>query len=393
MKVLIVDDDERRASTLSRFLENSTEQSFSVVEIAGCTDQAKALLRSKYYDAMVVDVVLPKRVGELPSSANSIQLISQLSRQSFLKKPEKIIAITAHEDEIESFRSKFEEFCTAVVRAHDQSDVWRRNICNALLYTSFSKTSRAVSARKVAVFSVHGIRTYGSWQNRLQVLIQERTDDVSFYTYKYGYFSLISFLFPPLRRLEVNRLYARLEAMADQMGEARVLVFAHSFGTYLAAHTIKKIMENSTLAAEVCLVCSGSVLDENFDWSFARRHQNMRVVNDCGSADYILYMSKALALGLGMAGKIGFNGFNDPRFVNRWFVGGHSHYFEGDRFMIENWLPLLADGEVNCVDHRKGPSGIEIGLDGTLRLLGRLKPALYLIGIAFIGFAAWRLGA
>jgi CheY-like chemotaxis protein len=392
MKILIVDDDSRRAELLATFLMSVPEQSLAAIDIADCIDQAKKFLRDKYYDAMVLDVVLPKRTGETPSSANSLGLLSQLSRQSFLKKPEKIIAITAHEDEVESFRAKFEEFCTAVVRAHDPSDAWRRTISTALLYTSFSQMSRATTKCDVAVFTVHGIRTYGQWQARLQALIEARTDNVSFYTYKYGYFSVFSFLVPAFRRLEVNRLYERLTPLIDKVGEAKILIFAHSFGTYLAAHTLKRALSDDVVGIEVCLVCSGSVLDENFDWGFARRHQKVRVINDCGNADRILYLSKVVALGLGMAGKLGFNGFNDPRFVNRWFIGGHSHYFAGDRFMIENWLPLISNAEAQCIDRRLGPTTFEVGMDGLARGLGRLKPALYLLGAMLIGLAAWRSG-
>jgi CheY-like chemotaxis protein len=389
MKVLIVDDDMRRAEALAAYLQSIPDQ--VEVELADCTNQAKGLLRSKYYDALVLDVVLPKRSEEKGSSANSLSLLDQLSRNRLLRKPEKIVAITAHEDEIESFRAKFEEYCTAVVRASEPSDVWRLRISNAIRYTSSSKVSRATSQREVAVFTIHGIRTYGAWQDRLRALINERTDSVSFYTYKYGYFSAIALLVPPLRGIEVRRLHKRLLDVVSHIDEGRVLVFAHSFGTYLAAQTLRKALRGETLKVDLCLVCSGSVLHENFDWGFARRHANIRVVNDCGSDDLVLYLSKVFALGLGMAGKVGFNGFNDPRFVNRWFAGGHSHYFAGDDFMREHWFPMLTASELQCVDKRGEPSLTSTIGDGVARFLGRIKPAVYLAASALIAFLAWRL--
>lgn len=388
MKVLIVDDDMRRAEALAAYLRSIPDQ--VEVELADCIDEAKRLLRNKYYDALVLDVVLPKRSEEKVSSANSLSLLDQLSRNKLLRKPEKIVAITAHEDEIDSFRGKFEEYCTAVVRASEPSDVWRSRISNAIRYTSSSQVSRATSQREVAVFTIHGIRTYGAWQDRLRALINERTDSVSFYTYKYGYFSAIALLIPPLRGIEVRRLHGRLLDVVGQIDEGRILVFAHSFGTYLAAQTLKRALRGETLKIDVCLICSGSVLNENFDWGFARRHPNVRVVNDCGSDDWVLYLSKVFALGLGMAGKVGFNGFNDPRFVNRWFTGGHSHYFAGDDFMREHWFPMFTTTELQCIDRRAEPSLMSTIGDGAARFLGRIKPAVYLAAAASIAFLGWQ---
>jgi len=391
MRVLVVDDDAQRAESLAKYLSANHGHGSTSVEIVGCIDHAKVALRSRYFDAMVIDVVLPKRLGEKVSSANSLALLDQLSRQSFLKKPEKVIAITAHDDEIESFRANFEEFCTAVVRANEPSDAWRRRISNAIQYTSSSQLSREASKRDVAVLTIHGIRTYGAWQERLRALVEARTDEVKFYTYKYGYFSALSFMVPALRDLEVKRLYRRLVDIAGDLDQGRIIVFAHSFGTYLAARTLKKALSGGPLTAEVCLVCCGSVLSENFDWGFARRHPNVRVINDCGDRDYILYLSKSIALGLGMAGKVGFNGFNDSRFVNRWFNGGHSHYFDGDSFMLENWLPLLVKNDVPCVDRRVVPTSLAVAMDSFVSVLGRLKPAMYVTAIAMIGVVAWGL--
>jgi hypothetical protein len=46
------------------------------------------------------------------------------------------------------------------------------------------------------IITVHGIRTFGQWQERLERLVTESTnlDDVEFINYKYGYFSVLAFI-------------------------------------------------------------------------------------------------------------------------------------------------------------------------------------------------------
>ena len=51
------------------------------------------------------------------------------------------------------------------------------------------------------VVTVHGIRTFGGWQEKLEGLLasrdSERSEKVEVYNYKYGYFSVLAFVFPP----------------------------------------------------------------------------------------------------------------------------------------------------------------------------------------------------
>lgn len=61
---------------------------------------------------------------------------------------------------------------------------------------------------KHLVVTVHGIRTFGGWQERLEALLtQDRSNQsgTQVVNYRYGYFSVLAFLIPPLRLLVVRR--------------------------------------------------------------------------------------------------------------------------------------------------------------------------------------------
>jgi hypothetical protein len=234
-------------------------------------------------DYLVLDVVLPKRkdkIGPLP--LNGIGLLKELNRESSLKKPERIIGITAHLSDLQSFRSEFEQSCNIVIEAPPNSDVWKRKIAGSLSYTGVSKTSRAVHLSKTAVLSVHGIRTFGQWQSRLRKLIEERAEGVAFHTYKFGYFSSIYFLFPFLRNLQVKRLENSMRTIVNDENLDRIFIFCHSFGTYLVANALKSILNAGRPQAKITLILCGSVLSPNFNWQSVDAGDRLRIVNECG---------------------------------------------------------------------------------------------------------------
>jgi hypothetical protein len=97
-------------------------------------------------------------------------------------------------------------------------------------------------------------------------------------------------------------------------------------------------------------VLSGSVLKPTFRWNELISRGTARiVVNECGTKDGILVLNQLVALGTGMAGRLGFVGLLDDHFANNYFAFGHSGYFvKGkvayDHFMKTRWVPLLCDG-------------------------------------------------
>lgn len=377
MRILIVDDDNARRTALIKHLTTSGTACMEQIDEADCADTARDLLRNQYYDALILDVVLPKRSADSrPLAVNGMALLNQLQREAFLKKPEKIIGMTAHVDDISAFGEKFANICSIVIPTRPGTDEWKAQIRSALLYTSASKLSRESAQKTILVLAIHGIRTYGEWQSRLKAIIERHTDEIHFKSYKYGYFSSLSFLLPRLRNREADRLEARINDFANDIEVDHVVIFCHSFGTYLGVVALRKLVDLPK-SPSICAVLAGSVLDENFDWSFVPRGGRVRIVNDCGTDDHVLLLSKAFGIDLGMAGKVGFNGFNDPHFINRYFRGGHSHYFQGERFMEERWLPLIGSDPVVDIDERGNPGVFRVAMESIAKKIGYLKQKLF----------------
>src|SRR5438876_698734 len=96
------------------------------------------------------------------------------------------------------------------------------------------------------LITVHGIRTFGHWQERLETLLldadQEANDrSVEIINYKFGYFSAVAFLVPPLRWLVVRRFRRDFLRWVNSSSWDRIDIVAHSFGTHVVAWALRGI--------------------------------------------------------------------------------------------------------------------------------------------------------
>jgi len=239
------------------------------------------------------------------------------------------------------------------------------------------------------ILTVHGIRTFGQWQERLGKLILSANAEVRIEHYHYGYFSIIAFLVPFLRWLATRKFREELASLKQRNPNAEISVVAHSFGTHLLAWGLYGMPSRDRPKIDT-VILAGSVLRSSFPWSaFLDCGAVRQVINDCGTSDHVLILSQVFVLLTGMAGRLGFNGITSTRFQNRFFTGGHSLYFllngmPDDKFMTDYWVPVLA--------HEKAPVPYDCRLSQgpiqgvTLTLLQIADPIKLLsyVGIAWI---------
>jgi CheY-like chemotaxis protein len=378
MKIIICDDNVKRREKLIAFVQRSGSK-FTVAE-AESTDEVRRLLTNGYYDALVIDIVLPKRKDESPQAHNGIQLLNQICNGRKLHKPERIIAITGYLDDINSFRKLFSDFGVAVLEAREYDSGWEQVVLNGITYTADSQLARS-SPNLLDVVSIHGIRTYGEWQNKLRSLISSSAPGIRYHTHKYGYFSVIAFMVPALRDVEVQRFVSHLGGLFNQARDRNFVIFSHSFGTFIAAKALEELCRQGYRNVRR-LVLSGSVLPSDYDWRYLISC-DVEIINDCAQDDLVLWASEALILQTGMAGKCGFFGIENAKLTNRFIRGGHSDYFTVEGYMAEHWIPLLDGNKVAaCFDLRAQRSVLYESAEGVVKALGRVKALVY--AFAFI---------
>lgn len=133
MRVLIVDDNNDKVCSLIKVL---TEMNIDRENIAVCYTVSDAMkyLRKEYFDLLILDVVLPLRAGESPSSRSSLTLLTELSERSTLHKPAKIIGVTAYDDAITESGPVFQKNTWYVLKFSLDSDEWKKQLASCASY-------------------------------------------------------------------------------------------------------------------------------------------------------------------------------------------------------------------------------------------------------------------
>jgi hypothetical protein len=167
-------------------------------------------------------------------------------------------------------------------------------------------------AQHTLVITVHGIRTFGQWQKRLEIVTKAaagaQSDGFVFKHKNYGYFSIFKFLNPLARRVEVRRFAAELKDLLGRRYEPafdRICLVGHSFGTHVIAHALTQLPVEMQSKVDT-VILSGSVLPMRFPWDALVGTRVLRVINDCANRDLILPVNALLPFGSGVGGRNGF---------------------------------------------------------------------------------------
>jgi pimeloyl-ACP methyl ester carboxylesterase len=248
------------------------------------------------------------------------------------------------------------------------------------------------------VFIMHGIRDDGFWTHRIAKEIREyaeSTTTVRARTPTYGYFAMLPFILPWIRRQKVEWLMDQYVGVKAQFPNSDISYVGHSNGTYLAA----RALEDYAAASFKHVFFAGSVVKRKYDWLAMIQAGRVRKLHNVpAAADWVVaLLPKSVEywekLDLGGAG---FDGFEDAgkhpnisqakRFAN----GGHS------AAIVESQWPHIAkfivDGTVPPEDPPKAFVSSRAFWLVPLAKAHLGLPLLTLIfGIAIPLFLAWPL--
>lgn len=379
IKVLVVDDNRKRVERLKKRLFNSELKDFFELKICETADEARIATKNIHYDLLILDVVLPKKHGNTPHSSVGINLLGDFHTNKRYLSPSKIIGITAHISDISTYKSDFEKFTSIVIEAVENSSDWIETILTILETSINTEIKKQTFTKKSILITIHGIRTSGDWQEDLKQELSSFSPNFDFYSIKYGFFSLFSFILPFMREKKFNDINNKINQIILDNEDKKIYVIAHSFGTYLIA----KFLLQFDLDKKIELVIfSGSVLNKNFLIQNNFDKKVNKIINDCGNSDYVLIINKIFVWGFSDAGRIGFTNANSPSFCNRYFKGGHSLYFNKS-FYKKYWIPqILIEHELEPINIKnKWHSDFSEFFYGFMEII---KHPIYIISIIYI---------
>lgn len=142
ISVLIVDDDPGKVSRISDFLTKSGAVNVSI-EIAGDVSQARRALSGKYFDLMLLDILLPVREGGAPSGDVSVDFLRQIVEDESCPSPGRIVAITSDMSALDGHEAEFRSLVTQIIPVGFDSDNWMYSLDCLLIHMRASVLAKA----------------------------------------------------------------------------------------------------------------------------------------------------------------------------------------------------------------------------------------------------------
>jgi CheY-like chemotaxis protein len=350
---LIVEDNLNKFTKISTLINSKIGN--VVIKRVESVDRAIEQLKSVQFSFVIIDLNLPLMELKQPKIDGGITLLKWIKKNQQTGKcrvPSNIIGLTEYPDLIKKFSSELDLCRVFAYEYHENDESWKKRLLECVEEHALKLDQELIKVpSKRIVYSVHGIETNGDWQNELAQNLNLDNKEFIHFPYEYNFFPSFSFLIPPLRWVEVNRFKKELEYMARKHPDCTITLIGHSFGTYLIANALENISQNTTPSFDRIILC-GSVLKSSFNWdNIICRHKIKNILNDCSLNDKPLILSQAIAIGLGMAGRVGFKRKYGHVIINRYFKGGHSDFFNSEIF--GHWENFIKNGAVTSVNKRE----------------------------------------
>lgn len=342
-RLLIVDDDETRLKKVKDLLILNHNIPPEFIDCAECVNDAKTTLRRTFYTIVFIDVGLPQlKRGDVDPEGGFDILTAILAGR--LKQPGIIFGYTSLEEGVSEKKERYESLGFDLLFAPTNDYSWLESIKAKISYQCSVFNNIGDKNLNVVVFTLHGIRTYGKWQERFAEICSndQSLSGIESINYKHTSIPTLKFIFPESRKKIVEAFLQHFENHLRNNRSQRIICIAHSFGSYILMNALKKIKDQYLLQEIDLIILCGSVLDRNYDFDYLSFNKTFTLINECAVNDYALAINEAFVPEVGLAGVTGFDGFSGQRKLNRYHPGGHSSFFK-DEFMKKNWLPLLTD--------------------------------------------------
>ena len=159
---------------------------------------------------------------------------------------------------------------------------------------------------------IHGFNTRGPWQETLSWQIANKLKySAPVLIHKYG-FERLGILYRSRHRYLTNELGAKIRTAIEQAKQSGIEdppdVIVHSFGSLLFSKVLAEQAFDDLKFGRI--ICAGSVIDPNFNWSSLKKTKRIdAVLCHCGAKDYAVPMAQHVIPDSGPAAT---KGFSDP---------------------------------------------------------------------------------
>jgi nucleoside phosphorylase/CheY-like chemotaxis protein len=140
LSILIVDDNPEKIKLIREIIV-SLSISEDFIDYASCIIEAKRKLLTKKFDIMLLDIMLPLRIGDDPSQDSGVELLSEITATDKYLMPNHIIGITAYREVYAKYNSSFDENLIALLIYDRSSEEWKERIKKLIFQVKKAKLS------------------------------------------------------------------------------------------------------------------------------------------------------------------------------------------------------------------------------------------------------------
>ena len=175
------------------------------------------------------------------------------------------------------------------------------------------------------IIFIHGVYSDASafedLQNKFKTQTFLKYNRIQFSVIKYGKLLLTLERIPFVRNIITEYIAYRIALLNVLYPNAKTIVFAHSFGTWVVARALQQYYP--LLITVDSLILLGSVIERNFNWADL---PNTEVHNFIGKKDKVVFLGSLW--GTGVSGRYGFKMLpcNVKQYETEW---SHTDYPEG----------------------------------------------------------------
>lgn len=146
LNVLIIDDNYDKVTLVGAEI-NGLE--YINLEQKNNVKDALLYLKNHACDILIVDIVLPKILGEMPTDGAGVELIDMLFKNKIYNHPLEIVAVTSHNSTYEHYKSRIECFGVPFIFIDPNSDSLKTILNNKIKYCLNFKSNSNQSCSEI----------------------------------------------------------------------------------------------------------------------------------------------------------------------------------------------------------------------------------------------------
>ncbi|MSS11270.1 response regulator [Clostridium sp. WB02_MRS01] len=134
MKILIVDDENKKAQLIKSTFINSGKINEVDIEVATSINDAIEKMVKQIYRLMIIDMCLPNVFGSKLEEDGGLQLLKTIKSDNRITAPVDIIILTSHTKLAEKYKLEIEKESFDIINYDDSSEEWRNILTRKFNY-------------------------------------------------------------------------------------------------------------------------------------------------------------------------------------------------------------------------------------------------------------------